>query len=192
MNINPWMQSRPAPFPVTQSNPSQITSITWKLILFKRISGTRLMAKSSPKLSARDYKLLAEFRYQLRRFLRFSEEAGSAAGLTPQQYQALLAIKGFPGKESVTMGELRERLQLQSHSVVGLVNRLAAKRLVVRQTSRIDRRRVHIRLTPQGAKLLESVAAEHREQLCRIGPKLRSIVRAVCHKNSSNASLFET
>jgi DNA-binding MarR family transcriptional regulator len=136
----------------------------------------------SPKLSAREYKLLAEFRYQLRRFLRFSEEAGSAAGLTAQQYQALLAIRGFPGKECVTIGELRERLQLQPHSVVGLIDRLAAKRLVIRQTSRTDRRRVHIQLTSRGTNLLEAVASEHRQRLCQIGPELTGTIDAICGK----------
>jgi DNA-binding MarR family transcriptional regulator len=138
------------------------------------------MSKTPPKPSVREYKLLAEFRYQLRRFLRVSEEAGAAAGLTPQQYQALLAIRGFPGKDCVTIGELRERLQLQPHSVVGLIDRLATKRLVTRQTSATDRRRVHIHLTARGAKLLECVAAEHREQLRLIGPELTRTIRAVC------------
>ena len=129
-----------------------------------------------------EYKSLAEFRYRLRLFLRFSEEAGAASGLTPQQYQALLAIRGFPGKDWVTVGELRERLQLQPHSVVGLMDRLAAKGLVTRQTSETDRRRVHICLTRQGRKLLEKVAVEHRKQLTQVGPALITSISAICRK----------
>lgn len=118
------------------------------------------------------YETLAAFRYALRRFIHFSETAAAAAGITPQHHQALLAIKGFPGRDCVTVGELAERLQLRHHSVVGLVDRLAVEKFVVRSHSAEDRRRVLIRLTPRGEKTLEKVSAMHREQLKRIGPEL--------------------
>lgn len=118
------------------------------------------------------YETLAAFRYALRRFIHFSETAASAAGITPQHHQALLAIKGFPGRDCVTVGELAERLQLRHHSVVGLVDRLVVEKFVVRSPSAEDRRRVLIRLTPRGEKTLEKVSAMHREQFKRIGPEL--------------------
>src|SRR6202044_268812 len=83
---------------------------------------------SSPVTKA-DFEMLASFRYELRRFLHFSEGAAREAGLTPGQHQALLAVKGFPGKDRITIGELAERLQVAHHSAVGLVDRLAANDL---------------------------------------------------------------
>lgn len=118
------------------------------------------------------YETLAAFRYALRRFIHFSETAAATVGITPQHHQALLAIKGFPGRDCVTVGELAERLQLRHHSVVGLVDRLVVEKFVVRSPSTEDRRRVLIRLTPRGEKTLEKVSAMHREQLKRIGPEL--------------------
>jgi len=129
------------------------------------------MAKPQ-KLRKAQYETLAAFRYALRRFIHFSETAAAAAGITPQHHQALLAIKGFPGRDCVTVGELAERLQLRHHSVVGLVDRLVVEKFVVRSPSAEDRRRVLIRLTPRGEKTLEKISAMHREQLKRIGPEL--------------------
>ena len=97
------------------------------------ISPTHGNDPRSPKIH---YELLAELRHALRRFQRFSQEAARAAGLTPQQHQALLAIKGFPGRDYVSIGELAERMQLRHHSAVGLVDRLARRRLVRRVASR--------------------------------------------------------
>src|SRR5580704_6134705 len=99
------------------------------------------MARSRQILKSQ-YEALAAFRFALRRFIRFSENAAQAAGITAQQYQALLAIKGFPGRDTITVGELAERLQLRHHSAVGLIDRLAAEKLVVRLPSAEDRRRV--------------------------------------------------
>src|SRR5665811_983767 len=104
------------------------------------------MAKTK-QLSKSQYELLAAFRYALRQFLHFSEEAARAAGVTPQQHQALLAVKGFPGRDCVTVGELAERLQLRHHSVVGLIDRLVLEKLVARAPSAQDRRQVLIELT---------------------------------------------
>ena len=114
----------------------------------------------------------AAFRFALREFLRFSETAARRVGLTPQQYQGLLAIHGFPGRDRVSIGELAERLQLHHHSAVGLVDRLAAKRLAVRERSSMDRRRVWVRLTPRGIRLLARVSAANRGKLRRLRPRL--------------------
>jgi DNA-binding MarR family transcriptional regulator len=130
--------------------------------------------KSPGHVSKADYEALAKFRYALRQFLRFSEEAAQRAGVTPQQYQALLAIKGFPRRDSVTVGELAEQLQLRHHSAVGLINRLVAEKLASRQPSEKDRRQVLIRLTPRGEKVLGKLAFAHRKQLRHLGPELRS------------------
>src|SRR5215475_10717312 len=124
------------------------------------------------KVSTRDYEMLAAFRYSLRQFVRFSEEAAHTAGLTPQQHQALLAIKGFPGRDCVTVGELAERLQLRHHSAVGLIDRMVIEKLVERAVSKKDRRQVFIQLTQGGEKKLEKLSTLHRRQLKRIAPEL--------------------
>ena len=142
-----------------------------------------LAAKAGPVLNAppcdgtshsakAQYETLAAFRYALRKFLHFSESAAQAAGITPQQHQALLAIKGFPGRDRVTVGELAERLQLRHHSAVGLVDRLVCEKLVTRIRSNEDRRQVLIQLTRRGEETLEKLSTLHRQQLRRIGPEL--------------------
>jgi len=118
-----------------------------------------------------DYATLAGFRYQLRRFLRFSEQAAEAAGLSAQQYQALLAIRGEPGG-TITIGDLAERLLLRPHSATGLVDRLQRLGVVRRGGASEDRRRTVVALTPEGEKLLASLASMHRQELIRIGPLL--------------------
>jgi DNA-binding MarR family transcriptional regulator len=133
------------------------------------------MARPKQLIKAQ-YEMLAAFRYALRQFIRFSEEAAQAAGITAQQHQALLAIKGFPGRDSVTVGELAERLQLRHHSAVGLVDRLVAEKLVSRASSAGDRRQVLIQLTSRGENALEKLTSVHREQLKRIGPEIRQLL----------------
>jgi DNA-binding MarR family transcriptional regulator len=98
--------------------------------------------KASTRVTKAEYEALAAFRYSLRQFLSFSESAAASAGVTPRQYQALLAIKGFPGRDSATIGELAEQLQIAHHSAVGLVDRLGAQNLVVRVAGNQDRREV--------------------------------------------------
>ncbi len=123
-------------------------------------------------LSKADYELLAEIRNLLRRFGAFSEEAARRAGLTAHHHQALLAIKGFPGKESLTVGELAERLGVRHHSVVGLVDRLVSRGLVRRRASLQDRRQVLIELTPKAETLLVDLSLAHRDELKRLAPLL--------------------
>jgi DNA-binding MarR family transcriptional regulator len=128
------------------------------------------------KITKPEYETLAAFRFALRQFLRFSEEAALEVGLKPQQHQALLAIKGFPGRDRITVGELAERLQLRHHSAVGLLDRLATKKLVTRDPSPEDRRQVRIQLTPRGEQMLEKLSAAHHGQLQRMGPELRALL----------------
>ncbi len=128
------------------------------------------------KISKADYETLAAFRYTLRQFLHFSEEAAEAVGLTPQQHQALLAIRGFPGRDRVTVGELAERLQVRHHSAVGLVDRLAAQGLVTRELAENDRRQVYVALTANGLNILERLSAAHRAELHRMGPQISQLL----------------
>ncbi len=134
------------------------------------------IAVKHARITKAEYETLAELRYALRLFLRFSEEAAQRAGLTPQQHQALLAIKGFPGRTRVTVGELAERLQLRHHSAVGLANRLVSARLVARQQDTNDRRRVFLGLTAHGEKVLEQLSAAHKEQLGRAAPHITQLL----------------
>jgi DNA-binding MarR family transcriptional regulator len=129
------------------------------------------MAGSKP-FTKSQHEVLAAFRHALRLFLHFSEEAAHEAGIAPQQHQALLAIKGFPGRDWVTVGELAERLQLRHHSAVGLVDRLVAEKLVKRAPSAQDRRQVFVQLTTRGEKILERLSAAHATELKRLGPEL--------------------
>ena len=132
------------------------------------------------QLDKSEYETLAAFRYALRQFLHFSEAAAQEAGITAQQHQALLAVKGYPGRDRVTVGELAERLQLRHHSAVGLVDRLVAEKLVVRTASTADRRQVLIQLTSRGERILEKLATVHRGQLQRIGPEIRQLLGRLC------------
>ncbi|KXK50231.1 MAG: MarR family transcriptional regulator [Chloroflexi bacterium] len=119
-------------------------------------------------VSQEEYETLAALRYHLRQFLRFSEDAAKQVGLAPQQHQALLTIKGFPERDCVTISELAERLQIKHQSAVGLVNRLVAQDLVVRQSATEDRRQVYITLTSRGSELLLELTAAHHEELRRM------------------------
>lgn len=126
-----------------------------------------------------EYEKLAAFRYELRKFLNFSERAAESEGLAVQQYLALLSIEGFPGRNYVTIGELAERLQILSHSAVGLVDRLEKAELVVREASVEDRRKVHVKLTAAGRIKLEKLAKAHREELQTAGPLLAGILEQI-------------
>ena len=136
------------------------------------------------KLSKSQYENLAAFRYALRQFLRFSEDAAKRANLTPQQHQTLLAIKGFPGRDTVTVSELAERLQLRHHSTVELLDRLADLKLIVRAQSFVDRRQVNVHLTTRGEQVLDKLSSAHEEQLRRIGPQLRGLLEQLSDVHS--------
>ena len=128
-------------------------------------------------MSAADYQALAEFRYQVRRFLRFSEQAARRAGLEPAQHQLLLAVKASTGEPGV--GQLAERLQLRHHSVVGLIDRLAESGLVRRSRAEGDRRQVRIWLTAKGEAVLHELSLEHRAELGGAGSALAAALRAI-------------
>jgi DNA-binding MarR family transcriptional regulator len=122
--------------------------------------------KEAPRaLNKTDFEQLSAFRYQMRRFERFSEHAAQAEGITPLQYLLLLHIKGFPGRDWATVGELAERLQAQHHGVVALVTRCESAGLVRRQASESDRRQVEVHLEKTGERLLARLAALHRAEL---------------------------
>ncbi|SDC49986.1 MarR family winged helix-turn-helix transcriptional regulator [Paraburkholderia lycopersici] len=123
------------------------------------------MKKSTRDLDKVDFEQLSEFRYQMRRFERFSEQAAQGEGITPLQYLLLLHIKGYPGREWATIGELAERLQAQHHGVVALVSRCEALELVERRVSERDRRQVEVHLLAAGEKLLARLAELHRAEL---------------------------
>jgi DNA-binding MarR family transcriptional regulator len=126
----------------------------------------------SQNLTPTDYQVIAEFRYQIRRFLRFSEDAARAAGLEPQQHQLLLTVKGMPGARAARISDLAERLQIQHHSTVELVDRLAARGLVSRALGEDDRREVYVQLSPRGERILDRLTLHHKSELQRSAPAL--------------------
>ncbi len=143
------------------------------------------MAEKS-SASAR-YRLLANFRYEIRQFLAFSEKAARAAGLEPQQHQALLAVKGLPPHRIATISVLSERLQIAHHSAVELVNRLEAKSLIRRSRVSSDRRAVVLSLTAGGDKLLREVTAPHVAELKKAGRKLlQALTSALNHRDAAH------
>lgn len=133
------------------------------------------------RVSEADYGALAAFRYSLRLFVRFSESAAAEAGVTPRQYQALLAVRGWTGSEPITIGDLAEQLQLRHHSAVGLVQRLVGRSLLERRTSRRDRRRVTLVPTAQGRRVLAALASAHKAELRRQRPQLISLLKSLGH-----------
>ena len=117
-------------------------------------------------LTPEDYEALANFRYLLRRFLRFSKDLlTTAAGLNPEQYEALLAIKAFKSARGVTISQLSERLQIKHHSTVNTVDRLVERKLVTRKTGEKDKRHRNVELTSKGETLIAELAAVHRKEI---------------------------
>ncbi|ODU58408.1 MAG: MarR family transcriptional regulator [Comamonadaceae bacterium SCN 68-20] len=123
---------------------------------------------SDRNMSKSDFETLARFRYQLRKFLRFSEEVTHRHGVTPLQYLLMLQIQGYPGRRWATVAELAERLQAKHHGVVSLVSRCEAAGWVRRVASRDDKRRVEVHLTPQGRACLERLARLHVDELTSV------------------------
>jgi DNA-binding MarR family transcriptional regulator len=131
------------------------------------------MSKQPTNLAKTDFEQLSEFRYQMRRFERFSEQAAQGEGITPLQYLLLLHIKGYPKREWATIGELAERLQAQHHGVVALVSRCEALGLVERRPSAVDRRQVEVHLLEPGEALLGKLAQMHRAELKSLAGSFR-------------------
>ncbi|HVZ68561.1 MAG TPA: MarR family transcriptional regulator [Rhizomicrobium sp.] len=135
------------------------------------------MPRSNTKgLTAGNYRDLAEFRFLLRNFLAFSEKAARKAGLAPQQHQALLAVKGFPGDAPPSMGDLANRLGIRHHSAVGLVDRLVLAGWLRRTTDLEDGRKVSLSLTRAGEAKIAALSTVHREELRRLAPMLRELL----------------
>jgi DNA-binding MarR family transcriptional regulator len=125
------------------------------------------------KLTTRDYARLAAFRHALRGFLHFSEAAAADVGLTGQHYQVMLILRGWPEDRRVTINDLAQQLLIKHNSAVGLVDRLVRERLVIRESSHGDRRKVELSLTTRGRHVLAQLAALHHRELQRIGPTLK-------------------
>lgn len=119
----------------------------------------------TPEMHKSDFEALAQFRYQLRLFLRFSEDVCQQNGITALQYQLLLQTKGYPGRQWATLTELADRLQSKHHGVVALVSRCEKLGLVRRQDSTADLRQVEVHLTPQGEAYVDRIARLHRQEL---------------------------
>ena len=141
-------------------------------------------------LTLSDYTSLAELRYQIRCFLSFSEQAARAVGLEPRQHQLMLGLKGLPKGARPTIGELAERLQIQHHSAVELVNRLAAAGYVRRHRTGDDRREVLLGLTAKGEKVLRTLSLHHRAELRSAGPALVDALRRAM-RGARNANGFQ-
>jgi len=124
-----------------------------------------------------NYEALAEFRYALRKFQAFSEAAASGAGLTPQQHQALLSIKGAPGADWLSISQIAERLLVRHHTAVELVDRLANLGLVIRKADPDDGRRIQVHVTKEGEETLRALSVNHIEELKSIRPTLRKLLR---------------
>lgn len=131
---------------------------------------------------------MAEFRYQIRRFLRFSENAARQAGIEPQQHQLLLAVKGLPEGVKPTISVLAERMQLQHHSTVELIDRLVDRGLLCRLRSTDDRRQVLIKLTREGEGFLQQLGMYHLQELQSVGPTLVSVLESLMEQTK----LFRT
>jgi DNA-binding MarR family transcriptional regulator len=143
----------------------------------RRKAGAGDSAKRSESLAV-DYGALAEFRYQLRKFLAFSETAARKAGLTPQQYQALLAIKGFSTPEPVSVGDLARILLVRHHTAVERVDRMTKLGLLIRTVDQNDGRRVLVRLTAKGEQKLQTLARIHFEELRSASPAMTRILKS--------------
>jgi DNA-binding MarR family transcriptional regulator len=128
-------------------------------------------------------KAMAELRYQIRKFLRFSENAARQAGIEPQQHQLLLAIRGLPDGASPTIGVLAERMQLQHHSTVELVDRLVDRNFLCRLRSTNDRRQVLVKLTHDGEEFLQKLSLHHLEELQSAGPTFVKVLNSLLGDN---------
>jgi DNA-binding MarR family transcriptional regulator len=135
-------------------------------------------------MTSAEFRSLAEFRYQIRIFLNGSEEASRNAGLEPQQYLLLLALRGLPAGREASIRELAERMQLRHHSVVELADRLERRQLLRRERSRDDRRQVILHLTPRGEKILIRLAKQRISELRTAAPALVRALTAVIRSTS--------
>jgi DNA-binding MarR family transcriptional regulator len=141
-------------------------------------------ARSRTVADLLDYPALADLRYQLRRFIRVREVAARRAGVEPQQYLALLQIKGLEGRHPATIGALSERLQIRHHAVVQLVDRLVGQGLAARERTDRDRREVVVRVRPAGEKVLRRLARQSLDELTTEGPRLLALLTRLVRRPS--------
>jgi DNA-binding MarR family transcriptional regulator len=132
-----------------------------------------------------NYKSMAELRYQIRRFLRFSENAARQAGIEPQQHQLLLAVRGLPDGVKPTIGVLAERMQLQHHSTVELIDRLVERNFLFRLRSTDDKRQVLVKLTHDGEEFLQRLSLYHLQELQSAGPTFVNVLQSLIQESSS-------
>lgn len=137
------------------------------------------MLKKTAAETSIDYQTLVAFRSALRKFLRVSEEIAGSLGLTPQQHQMMLVIRGYAGPDHPTIGDLAKRLQVRHNSAVGLINRLARLGFVKRQPGKLDRRQVKVLFTSKGLAMLEKLTLAHHGELKQIGPEIRKLLAAL-------------
>lgn len=140
-----------------------------------------------PRISTSSYRLLAAFRYEMRKFLAFSEKAARAAGIEPQQHQLLLALRGLPEGARPTIRTVAERLCVAHHTVVALADKLEKRSLLRRERSASDRREVLLRVTPEGEALLRALSALHRRQLADVGPAMVNALQAIVDSGQREA-----
>ena len=134
-----------------------------------------------------NYKAMAELRYQIRRFLRFSESAAREAGIEPQQHQLLMAVRGLPDGLKPTIGVLAERMQLQHHSTVELIDRLVERGFLFRLRATDDKRQVLVKLTRGGEDFLERLSLHHLQELQTAGPKFVRVLQALIDESASGS-----
>jgi DNA-binding MarR family transcriptional regulator len=133
-----------------------------------------------------NFKSMAELRYQIRRFLRFSENAARQAGIEPQQHQLLLAVRGLPEGIRPTVGVLAERMQLQHHSTVELIDRLVDRGFLCRLRATDDRRQVLVKLTHDGEEFLEKLSRHHLQELQSVGPTFVKVLQTLIENSRSS------
>lgn len=143
----------------------------------KRHPGRARKALTSNRVAAEDYESLARFRHELRRFAAFSEAAANRSGLTAQQHQALLAIRGFSKRESVSIGDLAQYLLIRHHTAVELVDRMAKLKIINRSVDVADGRRVLLQLTREGQRRLKQLSKIHLGELRSVGPALTKMLK---------------
>ena len=136
-------------------------------------------ARTTAAITDAEYQARAQLRYQIRRFLRFSEDAARQAGVEPQQYELLLSIRGMPDGVEPTVGQIAESLQIRHHSAVELIDRCESNGLIRRATARQDRRRVLVELTPTGKQTLRKLAVNYREGWKKFGPPMAEALQGL-------------
>jgi len=138
-----------------------------------------------------NYKAMAELRYQIRRFLRFSENAAREAGIEPQQHQLLMAVRGLPNGLKPTIGVLAERMQLQHHSTVELIDRLVERGFLFRLRATDDKRQVLVKLTRDGEDFLQRLSLHHLQELQTTGPKFVKVLQTLIDESGSDNAKAE-